>query len=183
MWRGIDWAPRHHDIVLVDQDGRLLAKRRITDDPAGFRVLLELLAEHAEHAEVPIPVAIETSQGLIPAALRAAGYQLFAINPLAVSRHRDRYSVSRAKSDPGDALVLANILRTDPDAHRPVPNDSELALAIRVLARGQQDAVWDRQQTLHYSPQLGLLICGQLHLPIQHCDRSKQRKISRVTRH
>jgi transposase len=92
-------------------------------------------------------VAIETSKGLIPAALRAAGYQLFSINPLAVSRYRDRYSVSRAKSDPGDALVLANILRTDPDAHRPVPNDSERAQAIRVLARGQQDAVWDRQQT------------------------------------
>jgi transposase len=146
VWCGIDWAERHHDIALVNQDGRLLAKRRITDDPAGFRALLELLAEHAEHAEVPIPVAIETSQGLIPAALRAAGYQLFAINPLAVSRYRDRYSVSRAKSDPGDALVLANILRTDPDAHRPVPNDSELAQAIRVLARGQQDAIWDRQQ-------------------------------------
>jgi transposase len=81
--------------------------------------------------------------------LRAAGHQLFAINPLAVSRYRDRYAVSRAKSDPGDALVLANILRTDLAAHRPIPDDSELAATIRVLARAQQDAVWDRQQIVN----------------------------------
>lgn len=146
MWCGIDWAERHHDVALVDGDGQLLASQRIGDDPAGFRQLLELLAEHAGDAETPVPVAIETGKGLLPAALRAAGYQLFSINPLAVSRYRDRYAVSRAKSDPGDAYVLANILRTDPQAHRPVPDDSELAQAIRVLARAQQDAVWDRQQ-------------------------------------
>ena len=64
-----------------------------------------------------------------------------------MSRYRDRYVVSRAKSDPGDALVLANILRTDPAAYRPpLPDDSELAASIRVLARAQQDAVWERQQ-------------------------------------
>jgi transposase len=146
VWCGIDWAEKHHDVTLVGEDGALLVKRRIDDDPAGFRVLLELLVEHSAVSEEPISVAIETARGLIPAALRAAGYQLFPINPLAVSRYRDRYTVSRAKSDPGDAYVLANILRTDPQAHRPLPDDSELAQAIRVLARAQQDAVWDRQQ-------------------------------------
>jgi transposase len=89
---------------------------------------------------------METAKGLLPATLAAAGYQLFPINPLAVSRYRDRYVVSRAKSDPGDAFVLANILRTDLAAHRPLPADSELVLSIRVLARAQQDAVWERQQ-------------------------------------
>jgi transposase len=54
--------------------------------------------------------------------------------------------VSRAKSDAGDALVLANVLRTDRSAHRPIPADSELVRAVRVLARAQQDAVWERQQ-------------------------------------
>lgn len=52
--------------------------------------------------------------------------------------------MARKKSDAGDALVLANILRTDITAHRPLPADSELARAIRVPARAQQDAVWDR---------------------------------------
>jgi transposase len=77
----------------------------------------------------------------VGAGLQAAGYQLFPINPLAVSRYRDRYAVSRAKSDPGDALVLANILRTHRPAHRPIPEVSELARSIRVLARAQQDRV------------------------------------------
>jgi transposase len=147
MWCGIDWAQRHHDIAVVDDDGVLVVKRRIEDSAAGFRQLLELLAEQSERSEAPIPIAMETAKGLLPATLGAAGYQLFPINPLAVSRYRDRYVVSRAKSDPGDALVLANILRTDLAAHRPLPADSELVLSIRVLARAQQDAVWERQQT------------------------------------
>jgi transposase len=146
MWCGIDWAQRHHDIAVVDDDGVLVLKRRIEDSAVGFRQLLELLAEQTQRSEAPIPIAMETAKGLLPAALGAAGYQLFPINPLAVSRYRDRYVVSRAKSDPGDALVLANILRTDLAAHRPLPADSELVLSIRVLARAQQDAVWERQQ-------------------------------------
>jgi Transposase len=91
----------------------LVLKRRIEDSAVGFRQLLELLAEQTQRSQAPIPIAIETAKGLLPAALLAAGYQLFPINPLAVSRYRDRYVVSRAKSDPGDALALANILRTD----------------------------------------------------------------------
>jgi len=134
---------------LVDDYGALVVKRRVAESAAGFRELLELLAKHGARSDAPILVAIETAKGLLPAALRAAGHQLFAINPLAVSRYRDRYAVSRAKSDPGDALVLANILRTDLAAHRPVPDDSELAAAIRVLARAQQDTVWDRQQIVN----------------------------------
>lgn len=144
VWCGVDWAERHHDVALVDDTGAVLARERIGDDASGFRRLLELLAEHG--TDGPVPVAIETAQGLLPAALLGAGVELFAINPLSVSRYRDRHKPSRAKSDAGDALVLANILRTDRDSHRAVPADSELARAIRVLARAQQDAVWDRQQ-------------------------------------
>jgi transposase len=141
---GIDWAEAHHDIALVDGEATLITKRRISDDAAGFAALLTVLAEAGDSADDPIPVAIETSRGLLVACLRATGRKVYAINPMAVSRYRDRYSVSRKKSDAGDALVLANILRTDMAAHRPLPADSELAQAIAVLARAQQDAVWDR---------------------------------------
>jgi transposase len=141
---GIDWAEDHHDVALVDVDGKLVAKRRISDDAAGFTRLLELLAEAGDSAEEPMPVAIETGRGLLVACLRATGRRVFAINPMAVSRYRDRHSVARKKSDAGDALVLAHILRTDMAAHRPLPADSELVQAIAVLARAQQDAVWDR---------------------------------------
>jgi transposase len=107
---------------------------------------MALLAEHNAVSDEPITVAIETASGLLPAALRSAGVPLIAINPSAVSRYRDRHSPSRAKSDAGDALVLANILRTDPHSHRQLPVDSQLTQSIQVLARAHQDAVWDRMQ-------------------------------------
>jgi transposase len=141
---GIDWAEDHHDVALVDAGGALVAKRRITDDAAGFELLLQLFADVGDSAEDPIPVAIETNRGLLVACLRATGRTVYAINPKAVDRYRDRHSVARKKSDAGDALVLAHILRTDQAAHRPLPADSELAQAIAVLARAQQDAVWER---------------------------------------
>ncbi|KAB7847695.1 IS110 family transposase [Streptomyces mobaraensis] len=144
IYCGIDWAERTHDVALVDDGGQLLAKRHITDDAAGYRILLDLLAEYGDTEDNPIPVATETSRGLLVAVLRTGKRKVFAINPMAAARYRDRHSVSRKKSDPGDALVLANILRTDMHAHRPLPNDSDLARAVAVLA--QQDATWNRQQ-------------------------------------
>lgn len=147
---GIDWAEGHHDIALVDQDGSQVAKLRISDDSAGFHALIELLTRHGDSAEHPIPVAIETPRGLLVASLRATGRQVYAINPLAPARYRDRASVSRAKSDAADARVLANILRTDRHAHRrPLPDDSEAGQAVAVLARAHQDAIWDRQQMMN----------------------------------
>jgi transposase len=116
---GIDWADDHHDVALVDRDGNVVGQRRIADDSTGLADLLALLA---------------------------TGRPVYAINPLAASRYRDRHGVSRKKSDRGDAIVLANILRTDAAAHRRLPADSELVQAIQVLARAQQDAVWDRTQ-------------------------------------
>ncbi|MFI5529907.1 IS110 family transposase [Kitasatospora sp. NPDC051853] len=147
IYCGIDWAEQTHDVALVDDSGQLLAKRRITDNATGYQLLLDLLAEHGDTAEAPIPVAIETGRGLLVAVLRASERRkVFAINPMAAARYRDRHGVSRKKSDPGDALVLANILRTDMPMHRPMPADTDLARAISVLARAQQDATWNRQQ-------------------------------------
>ena len=143
---GIDWAEDHHDIAVVDRDAKLLARRRISDDAAGLAGLLALLAEHGDTPGDLIPVAIETPRGLLVACLRATGRKIYPINPMAVARYRDRHSIAGRKSDHGDAVVLAGVLRTDMDMHRPLPADSELAQAIAVLARAQQDAVWDRTQ-------------------------------------
>src|SRR5882724_10583300 len=141
---GIGWAEDHHDIALADRDGQLLARRRISDDAAGLAQLLVLLAEHGDSPDDPVPVAIETPRGLLVACLRATGRAVYPVNPMAVARYRDRHSVAGKKSDHGDAVVLANVLRTDLHAHRQLPADSELAQAIAVLARAQQDTVWDR---------------------------------------
>jgi transposase len=144
VYCGIDWAEDHHDIALVNRDGQLLARRRISDDAAGLAQLLALLAEHGDNPDDPVPVAIETPRGLLVACLRATGRPVYPINPMSVARYRDRHSVAGRKSDHGDSFVLANVLRTDLHAHRPLPADTELAQAIAVLARAQQDAVWDR---------------------------------------
>jgi transposase len=146
LFCGIDWATEHHDVAVVDDDGRVVARARVSNDAAGFAALLTLLAEAGDNAADPIPVGIETDHGLWVAALRETGRTIYPINPLAASRYRTRYAVSGAKSDATDALLLANIVRTDPDAHRPLPADTEAAQAIRVLSRAQQDAVWTRQQ-------------------------------------
>ncbi|MFE3866035.1 transposase [Streptomyces goshikiensis] len=92
--------------------GQQLAKVRISDDAAGFAQFMALLAEHGDGEETPVPVAIETSRGRLVACLRANGRPVFAINPLADARYRDRHSVACKKSDAVDAAALANMVRT-----------------------------------------------------------------------
>ncbi|WP_229073885.1 IS110 family transposase [Actinoplanes sp. DH11] len=145
---GIDWAEGHHDVALVDEAGRLVAKKRIKESVEGFTQLVEVLAAAGDSADDPIPVGIETPRGLLVAALRETGRPVVAINPMAVARYRERHAVSRAKSDHADAMVLANILRTDRHMHRALPADSELARAIAVLARAHQDATWQRTRAV-----------------------------------
>ena len=141
---GIDWAEGHHDIALVDGEGKLLAKRRIDENLDGVAQFTAMLAAAGDSAEDPIPVAIETPRGLLVAVLRASGRPIYPINPLAVARYRERTSVSGKKSDHVDAMALANILRTDAHLHRMLPEDSALARSITVLARAYQDGVWRR---------------------------------------
>jgi transposase len=166
---GDDWAEAHHDICVLDEQGARLAKRRLPEGLAGIAQLHALLAEHAvEPGEVV--VAIETDRGLWVAALVEAGYEVYAINPLAASRYRDRHAVSGAKSDPGDAHVLADLVRTDRHQHRPVAADSELAEAVKVLARAHQSLVWTRQRQINqlrstlreYYPQALAAFAGEL---------------------
>jgi len=104
MFCGIDWSEDHHDVALVDATGQMLAQRRIPHSAAGFVELLDLLAAHGDTAQAQVPVAIETPRGLLVSGLRATGRPVYAINPLSVSRYRDRRTVSRGKSDPGEGL-------------------------------------------------------------------------------
>ncbi|MEF2162526.1 IS110 family transposase, partial [Pseudomonas aeruginosa] len=102
LFCGIDWADDHHDVALVDAVGTVVAERRVANDPRGFAELVELLIACGEQPGDLAPVAIESSKGLFVAALVASGRAVFAINPLATSRYRDRYRSSRAKSDAVD---------------------------------------------------------------------------------
>ncbi len=145
---GVDWAEAHHDVAVKDESGKTLVKRRLPDGVegvAGFhRLVADLVADPAE-----VVVAIETDRGLFVSALVATGYQVYAINPFSASRYRQRHVTSGAKSDPGDAEVLADLVRTDRQAHRPMAGDSDLAEAVRVLARAHQSMIWTRQRQLN----------------------------------
>src|SRR5215468_2946018 len=142
---GIDWSERWHDVCLMDESGAILGRRRIEDSLDGLTCLQSLLAEHAEDpAEVAI--GIETPNGLMVRGLRAAGYAIYAVNPQAASRYRDRHAISKKKSDRGDAMMLADLVRTDRHKHRPLGEDSELADAVKILARSHKGLIWTRQQ-------------------------------------
>ena len=140
---GNDWAEGHHDVYLMDDDGARLGFSRLGEGLAGVARFHEMVAEHAsDPAEVV--VGIETDRGLWVGALIGAGYQVYAINPMAVSRYRDRHSQGGAKSDRGDAKVLADLVRTDRHNHRPVAGDSPESDGIKIMARTHQNLIWAR---------------------------------------
>ena len=148
---GDDWAEDHHDIEVQDETGRRLGKARLPEGMAGIARLHAMLGEHiAEQedqqveVEVVVVVGIETGRGPWVQALLAAGYQVYAINPLRVARYRERHQVSGAKSDPGDAHTLADMVRTDRHQLRPVAGDSDLAEAIKVITRAHKTLIWER---------------------------------------
>ena len=111
----------------------------------GGRRFHELVGRHVDDPG-EVVIATETDRGLFVGALVAAGYRVLAVNPMSTSRYRERHSTSGAKSDPGDAKVLAELARTDGHNHRPVAGDSELAEAVKVLARAHQSMIWTRQR-------------------------------------
>jgi transposase len=142
---GHDWAEAHHDVHVEDETGKRLAAVRLPEGVEGVRRFHELVAAHADDP-LEVTVATETDRGLFVGSLVAAGYRVLAVNPMSTSRYRERLSTSGAKSDPGDARVLAGLARTDGHLHRPVAGDSDLAEAVKVLARAHQSMIWTRQR-------------------------------------
>jgi hypothetical protein len=146
LFVGDDWAEDHHDVELMDAVGRVLARRRLPEGVTGIARLHELigqqLGEDVQDAEVVI--GIETDRGPWVAALVAAGYVVYAVNPLQASRYRERHGVSGAKSDTGDAHMLTDMVRTDSHQLRAVAGDSPDAEGIKVVARTHKTLIWER---------------------------------------
>jgi hypothetical protein len=147
LFVGDDWAEDHHDIEVQDDEGRRLARARLPEGITGLSRLHELIAEHLTEDDVDaetgfvaqnVLIGIETDRGTWVSALVAAGYQVFALNPVQVARYRERHGASGAKSDRGDAHVLAEIVRLDrPDVE-----------GLKLVARSHQAFIWDR--TRHF---------------------------------
>ena len=143
---GIDWAEGHHDVALLDEQGKVVGRRRIDTGVAGFAELLTMVAEHGG-GPGDTPVAIETDKNLLVVALARAGFTIYPINPRAAARYRERFHQSGGKSDAGDAAVLADIVRTDRHQHRVLPAITDDGLSVKVLARQHQEAIWALHQT------------------------------------
>ena len=150
LFVGDDWAEDHHDVEVMSEAGKVLARRRLPEGVAGIAGLHALIGAHlgedADDAEVV--VGIETDRGPWVAALLAAGYLVFPVNPLQASRYRERLGVSRAKSDAGDAHMLADMVRTDSHQLRPAAGDSPEAEAVKVLARAHKTLIWERTRAV-----------------------------------
>ena len=122
--------------------------RRLPEGDGGLARLHELVAGFVDDPGEVI-VGVEKDHGLWVTAMVAAGYRVYAINPKVASRYRDRHHVSGAKSDTADARMLADLVRTDRHQHPMIAEDSDLAKELQVLARAQQDLVWEQTRQLN----------------------------------
>ena len=148
LFVGNDWAEDHHDVEVQDETGRRLGKARLPEGVAGIARLHELIGGFTteDMTAEQVLVGIETDRGPWVAALVAAGYTVFAINPRQVARYRERHGTSGAKSDAGDAHVLADMVRTDAHQLRAVAGDSALVEGVKLVARAHQNLIWDRHR-------------------------------------
>jgi len=195
LFVGDDWAEDHHDVEVMDEAGTVLVRKRLPEGAGGMARLHALvgglLGEDADDSEVL--VGIETDHGPWVMALLAAGYRVYPVNPQQSARFRARHWVSGAKSDAGDAHVLADMVRTDSHQLREAAGDSAEAAGIKVLARTHKTMIWERtrevqrlrHQLLEYFP-AALEAFGDLDAPdvlellAKAPDPQRARKLTRA---
>jgi Transposase/Transposase IS116/IS110/IS902 family len=150
LFAGDDSAEDHHDVEMMDEAGKVLARRRLPEGVAGMTRLHELIGRFLpeDAADAEVVAGIETDRGPWVAALITAGYAVFPVNPLQASRHRERHGVAGAKSDGGDAHMLAGMVRTDSRQLRPAAGDGPEAEGIKVLARTHKTLIWERTRAV-----------------------------------
>jgi Transposase/Transposase IS116/IS110/IS902 family len=151
LFAGDDWAEDHHDVEVMDLAGKVLARKRLPEGAAGMAQLHALIGQFVPEDDVDgteVVIGIETGRGPWVAALIAAGYTVFPVNPLQASRYRERHGVSGAKSDAGDAHMLADMVRTDSHQLRAAAGDSPEAAGIKVLARTHKTMIWERTRAV-----------------------------------
>jgi transposase len=154
LFIGDDWAEDHHDVELMDVSGRRLAKARLPEGMAGMTRLHAMIGQalgddiDAEDAAARVKIGIETDRGPWVQALVAAGYTVYAVNPLQAARYRERLALSGAKSDAADAHMLADMVRTDSHQLRPIAGDTADAEAVKVVTRMHKTLIWERTRAV-----------------------------------
>ncbi len=139
---GLDWASQTHAVCVLEATGQVGWQGTVEHSAAGLAELLRRLARFGPPAA--LPVALERPSGLLVDTLLAAGHPVVPIHPNALKASRPRYSAAGSKSDPGDAFILADLLRTDGHRFRRLQPLSDETRALRVLVRGRDDLVAER---------------------------------------
>ena len=136
---GLDWGAYQHSVCVIDARGSIRARYDVPHSREGLERLLRDLRRIGppEH----LPIAIERPSGLLVDTLQEAGHPVVAIHPNVVKASRARYRAAFSKSDAGDALLLADLLRTDAHRFKPLTPRSEAMRAVRALARARDDLV------------------------------------------
>ncbi|ATY14423.1 IS110 family transposase [Amycolatopsis sp. AA4] len=139
MFAGWDWATGSHDVTVIDQAGARTDRWALAHTEAGIDSTLARLRRHGDPAD--LPVAIETTRGLVVDRLLTAGHPVIPIHPNAFNAVRPRWGAARAKSDPGDSFKLADYLRTDGHQLRTLSPTLAETLELQALTRQRADHV------------------------------------------
>ncbi len=142
MTVGIDWGSELHAVCVLDEHGSIVDRFEAPHTREGLEQALARLSGHVASSE--LPVAVERPSGLLVDTLVEAGHPVVPIHPNVVKASRPRYAAVNAKSDPGDAYLLADLLRTDGHRFRPLGQLSDEVRALRSLVRGRDELVAER---------------------------------------
>ena len=156
---GIDWATAAHQVCVIDADGNELGNRSFPHSGSGLAAMADWILERTGPDPANVPVAIEVPHGPVTESLQERGFNMHSINPKQLDRYRDRFSPAGAKDDRRDARVLADALRTDPQALRKVSLPDPLLLELREYSRIAEELTRERTRLKppHAGPALALL--------------------------
>lgn len=142
MHVGWDWGNTTHAVAVIDDQGHVIDRWPCQHTEEGLRATLARLAGHGAPAD--LPVAIETTRGLVVDRLLGAGHPVVPVHPNAFNAVRPRWGAARAKDDPGDAFKLADYLRTDGHRLRTLRPPEQATLELQALVRAREDQVTAR---------------------------------------
>ena len=145
---GVDWGDRVHQLYVGDEDGEKVVEMKVQETPEGMAELGRWLDERRAEG-IELWAGIEKPHGRIVDFLLDHGVVVYPINPKAVDRARDRFRMSRSKSDPFDARVLSEFVRTDHAHLRPLRPNSEQAQELKMLSRDQQRVLRHKTRLLN----------------------------------
>jgi transposase len=139
---GVDWAAEEHAVCVLDGNGRKLSSFTIAHSRDGFEKLVKKLAILGAPGQSP--VAVERPDGRLVDCLLEAGHPVVPVSPNAIKAWRESEVVSGAKSDPGDAEVIAEYLRLRQHKLTVLEPFSDETRALRAVVRSRDDLVGQR---------------------------------------